>query len=118
LTVSNNNPSGLSRPVQIKFRVTESEREMICAKMRLLKTNNLAVYMRKIAINGYVVNVDYSDLKAVAYEMQRIGVNINQIAKRVNSTSRIYEQDFVIIKQGIGSIWQLLRSSPSKPDWR
>ena len=52
--------------------------------------------------------------RSVAAEMQRIGVNFNQIARRVNSTSRIYEQDFDEIKRGIDEIWQLLRSSLSK----
>ena len=86
------NAGGLKRPIQIKFRVTEAERELIFEKMRLLGTNNLAAYMRKIAIDGYVLKTDFSDLKAVAAEMQKIGVNINQIARRVNSTSRIYRE--------------------------
>ena len=109
------NSGGLKRPVQIKFRVTEAERDLIYEKMRLLGTNNLAAYMRKIAINGYILATDYSDLKSVAAEMQRIGVNINQIARRVNSTSRIYEQDIDYMKRGINEIWRLLRSSLSKP---
>ena len=109
---------GLKRPVQIKFRVTEAERDLIYEKMRLLGTNNLAAYMRKIAIDGYVIKTDFTDLKAVAAEMQKIGVNVNQIARRVNSTSRMYEQDFVELKRGINEIWQLLKSNLSKPQPR
>jgi len=108
------NADGLKRAVQIKFRVTETERDFIFEKMRSLNTNNLAAYMRKMAIDGYAVNTDYSDLKAVCAEMQKIGVNFNQIAKRVNSTSRIYEQDIDEMKRGIEEIWRLLRSSLSK----
>jgi len=108
--------SGLKRPVQIKFRVSEAERDLIDEKMRRLGTNNLAAYLRKMAIDGYVVKVDYSDLKAVCAEMQKIGVNINQIARRVNSTSRMYEQDFEELKRGVEAIWRLLRSSLSKPE--
>jgi len=51
-------PDGLKRTVQIKFRVTEAERDLIYEKMALLGTNNLAAYMRKIAIDGYIINVD------------------------------------------------------------
>ena len=105
------NTDGLKRTVQIKFRVTETERDLIYEKMRLLNTNNLAAYMRKIAIDGYIVNTDYSDLKTVAAEMQKIGVNINQIARRVNSTSRIYEQDIDEMQRGIAEIWRLLKLS-------
>ena len=102
---------GLKRPIQIKFRVTEAERNMILEKMQQLGTNNLAAYMRKIAIDGYVIHVDNSDLKAIAAEMQKIGININQIARRVNTTSRIYEQDFEEMKRKVDEIWRLLRLS-------
>jgi SepF-like predicted cell division protein (DUF552 family) len=39
-----------------------------------------------MAIDGYIIVADHTDLKAVAFEMQKIGVNINQIAKRINTT--------------------------------
>ena len=107
-------PDGLKRPIQIKFRVSEAERDMIYEKMRQYQTNNLAAYLRKIAIDGYVIHTDFSDLKAVCAEMQKIGVNFNQIAKRVNSTSRIYEQDIDEIQRGIAEIWRLLKLSLSK----
>jgi len=103
-----------TRPIVLRFRVTEEEQALIHAKMQKLKTNNLAAYMRKMAIDGYIVEVDYSDLKAVCYEMQKIGTNINQIAKRVNSTSRIYDQEFTALKKGMEKIWRLLKSSLSK----
>jgi hypothetical protein len=112
--MSNESTDGLKRPIQIKFRVTEAERDLIHEKMRQLGTNNLAAYMRKISIDGYVINTDNTDLKAIAAEMQKIGVNINQIAKRVNSTSRIYEQDFTEIRGKVNEIWQLLRLSLSR----
>ena len=99
------------RSAQILFRVTEEERDLIYQKMEQYRTNNLAAYMRKMAIDGYVINVDYSEMKAVAAEMQKIGVNINQMARRVNSTSRIYEQDFEEMKNRIDEIWRLIRAS-------
>jgi len=108
------NPDGLKREIQIKFRVTEAERDLIYEKMRQYQTNNLAAYLRKIAIDGYVIHTDYSDLKAVCAEMQKIGVNINQIAKRVNGTSRIYKQDIDEIQRGVAEIWRLLKLSLSK----
>ena len=109
--MENTTTEGLKRPIQIKFRVSEAERNMIYEKMKQMGTKNLAAYLRKIAIDGYVINVDNSDLKAVAAEMQKIGVNINQIARRVNTTSRIYEQDFEKLQRGIADIWLLLKSS-------
>jgi SepF-like predicted cell division protein (DUF552 family) len=107
----NENAGGLKRTVQIKFRVTEAERDLIEEKMRLLGTNNLAAYLRKIAIDGYIIAADTTDLKTIAAECQKIGVNFNQIARRVNGSTRIYEQDFEEMQRGIAEIWRLLRLS-------
>lgn len=105
------NTGGLKRTVQLKFRVTEAERDMIFEKMCQLRTNNLAAYLRKVAIDGYVIAVDNSDIKAMTAEIQKIGVNINQIARRVNTTGRIYEQDIEEIKRAVDEIWRLQRLS-------
>ena len=105
------NTDGLKRGIQIKFRVTETERDLIYEKMRLVGTNNLAAYMRKIAIDGYIINTDTADIKAMTAEIQKIGVNFNQIAKRVNSTSRIYEQDIEQMRGVLEEIWRLQRLS-------
>jgi len=103
------------RDILLRLFVTEAERDMIYEKMRQYQTSNFGAYARKILIDGYVINTDFSDLKTVCAEMQKIGVNINQIAKRVNSTSRIYEQDIDEIQRGVAEIWRLLKLSLSKP---
>ena len=112
----NETTGGRKREIILRLGVTEAERDLIYEKMRLLHTNNFGAYARKMLIDGYVLATDYSDLKAVAAEMQKIGVNINQIAKRVNGATRIYEQDFDKMKRGIDEIWRLLRLSLSKAD--
>jgi hypothetical protein len=109
-----NTTGGRKRTVQIKFRVTEAERGLILEKMRLLHTNNLAAYLRKMSIDGYIIAVDHSDLKALAAEIQKIGVNVNQIARRVNATGNVYEQDLAEIKGALSEIWRLQRLSLSK----
>jgi len=108
---TNEKTGGRKREIVLKIRVTEAERELIYEKMRLLNTNNLTAYGRKMMIDGYVIAVDNSDLKSIAAECQKIGVNINQIARRVNSANRIYEQDFEEMKRGLAEIWRLLRLS-------
>lgn len=75
--------NGRQRTVQIKFRVTEEERALIEQKMKLIPTDNMAAYLRKIAIDGYIIKVDHSDIKAMTAEIQKIGVNVNQIARRI-----------------------------------
>ena len=54
---------GRKRTVQIKFRVTEAERDLILEKMKLIPTRNMAAYLRKIAIDGYIIQVDHSDIR-------------------------------------------------------
>jgi len=102
---------GRKRNVQIKFRVTEQERGLIAQKMAQVPTKNLAAYARKMLIDGYIIQVDHTDIKAMTAELQKIGVNINQIAKRVNSTGSIYEQDIAEIKGALAEIWRLQRLS-------
>ncbi|GHU79059.1 mobilization protein [Clostridia bacterium] len=103
--------AGRKRTVQVKFRVTEAERDLILEKMRLLHTDNMAAYMRKMAIDGYILAVDYSELKSLAAEIQKIGVNVNQIARRVNATGSVYTDDLAEIKGALAEIWRLQRLS-------
>ena len=77
-------------------------------------TGCFSVYARKMLIDGYVIRLDYSDVKAMTAELQKIGTNINQIAKRVNATGTLYAQDIEDIKGAMAEIWQLQRSILSK----
>ena len=103
--------NGRKRKVQIKFYVTEEERALIEQKMKPAPTRNMAAYLRKIAIDGYIIQVDHSDIKAMTAEIQKIGVNVNQIAKRVNSTGSFYQEDIEEIKGVLNEIWRLQRLS-------
>ena len=103
--------NGRQRTVQIKFRVTEKERSLIEQKMKLIPTDNMAAYLRKIAIDGYIIKVDHTDIKAMTAEIQKIGVNVNQIAHRVNATGNVYAEDIAEIKGALEEIWRLQRLS-------
>ena len=100
---------GRKRTVQIKFRVTEAERDLILEKMKLVPTRNMAAYLRKIAIDGYIIQRDHADIKAMTAEIQKIGVNVNQIARRVNATGNAYQEDIEEIKGVLAEIWRLQR---------
>ena len=81
------------REIVLRFRVTPEERGMIEEKMAQLGTDNMAAYLRKMAIDGYIVKLDLPELKELVSLLRRSGNNLNQIAKRVNETSRIYAAD-------------------------
>lgn len=93
------------REIVIRFRVTPEERSMIEAKMAQLGTSNMAAYLRKIAIDGYVVRLDLPELRELVSLLKRAGNNINQIAKRVNSINRFYSSDMDILKGYLDKIW-------------
>ena len=93
------------REIVIRFRVTPEERSMIEAKMAQLGTSNMAAYLRKIAIDGYVVRLDLPELKEMVSLLRRSSNNLNQIAKRVNETSRIYDADIECLKENQERIW-------------
>ena len=81
------------RPERIVFYVTEEERELIREKMNQLDTDNMGAYLRKIAIDGYVVNLDLPELRELTALLRRSSANLNQLTKRVHETSRIYDAD-------------------------
>lgn len=99
-----------TRNVQMKFWVTEEERNLIKQKMAQLPTKRIGAYLRKMAIDGLIIYTDTTDIKEMNKELHSIGVNINQIAKRVNETSSIYDEDIKEIQARLKEIWQLQRT--------
>ena len=77
------------RKMVLRCPVTDEERKLIKHKMSLVPTNQIGAYLRKMAIDGYIIYTDTTNIQKFNKELQRIGRNINQIAKRVNSTSSI-----------------------------
>ena len=78
------------RKIQVKFFVTEDELALIEVKMKMLGTENKSAYLRKMALDGYIINVDYTAIKENTGQLQRIGNNVNQIVKRMNQTGSLY----------------------------
>ena len=79
-----------------------------------IKNKNMGAYLRKMAIDGYIVNTDTTPLKKQYEEMHKIGVNINQIAKKVNTTGDLYPEEMKELKEMVKELWHILRSSPLK----
>ena len=98
-----------TRKIVLRVPVTPEERELIQQKMALLHTRNFSAYARKMLIDGYAVHIDTTDIRAQTAELQKIGVNINQIARRLNSMGSLYTQDVADIKGALAQIWQLQR---------
>ena len=98
-----------TRKIVLRVPVMPEERELIRQKMALLHTRNFSAYARKMLIDGYVVHIDTTDIRAQTAELQKIGVNVNQITRRLNSMGPLYTQDVADIKGALAQIWQLQR---------
>ena len=81
------------RNIQMKFWVTEAEKLLIDEKMAQLPTKRYGAYLRKMAIDGYIIQVDTTDIREMTKALGSIGRNINQIAKRVNAGGPAYQAD-------------------------
>lgn len=103
-----------TRPVQLKFYVTEEEKEFIKYKMSLMNVTNQSAYLRKMAVDGMLVQVDYSQFDDIAKSIEHISRNINLIAKRILSTDTIYPGDMREIQEKQEEIWKLLKKIFSK----
>lgn len=99
------NKPNRQREVQLKFRVTPEEREMIELKMEQLGTTNMAAYLRKMAIDGYVVNLELPELGEMVSLLRRSSNNLNQLTRRVHETSRFYDADLEELRQSYDGLW-------------
>lgn len=102
------------RNIQLKIWISQEEKDLIYLKMAQVPTDNIGAYIRKMSVDGYIINIDMTEIKKSNSELQIIGKNINQIAKRVNSTGNIYADDIAELKERLKEIWQLQRRILSK----
>lgn len=102
------------RNIQMKFWVTPEEKELIDDKMKQLPTQRYGAYLRKMAIDGYIIYTDTTDIKEMNKILSAISRNINQIAKRLNAGEPVYAADIWEIRERQEEIWQLQRHILSK----
>ena len=93
------------REVQLNFRVSPEELALIEQKMAQLGTKNREAYLRKMALDGYVVRLELPELKELVSLMRYSSNNLNQLARRVNETGRIYDADLEDISQRQEALW-------------
>ena len=102
------------RKVQLNFRVTEREKQLIEERMQEFGTTNREAYLRKIAIDGMIVKLEVQELKEIVSLMRRTSNNVNQIARRLNETGRIYEVDITDVQKQQEQLWDMLNSLITK----
>ena len=93
------------REVQLNFRVSPEELALIEQKMAQLGTKNREAYLRKMALDGYVVRLELPELKDLVSLMRYSSNNLNQLTRRVHETGRIYDTDLEDISRRQEALW-------------
>ena len=96
------------RKTPILFWVTDEEKQKIESRMELVGSNNMSAYLRKMALDGYVINLNVPELDETISLLRYSSNNINQIAKRVNATGVIFKNEVDEIQKSQSELWHML----------
>ncbi|OHY31046.1 mobilization protein [Streptococcus parauberis] len=100
--------SNRSRPIQMKVRINESERQLIKRKMAEVNLKNFNTFARYMLTTGKVTTIDYSELTQLRTEINRIGVYINQIVKYINMSEEVSMDDYKLLLDSLSEVKSLL----------
>ena len=95
-----------NRNVSMRFWCTPEEAALIRGRMAGLGVTSMGAYMRKVAIDGYIVNLDMTEVRELVTLLRRCSGNLNQYAKRANETGSIYAADIGDLRVRLDEIWQ------------
>lgn len=96
------------RDVVMSFRVTPSEAKRIKDRMKDAGVRKPGAFLRKMAVDGYIIRLDLEELREATRLMRITSNNVNQYAKKANETGSIYETDVKEIKKNQEGLWELL----------
>lgn len=95
-----------SRNINIAFRVNEKERDLIAQKMKLAGISSVRAYLLKMAVDGYVIQLDLTDVRDMVRLLSNATNNLNQIARRVNASGSVYKADIEDLKANYERLWE------------
>lgn len=99
----------MKRDVQMHFRVSQEEEKLIREKMKQTGIRSIGVYLRKMSLEGYCIQLDLSDVKEVVRLLRICSNNLNQYAKKANETGNIYQTDIENLKEILEEIWKEMK---------
>ena len=98
------------KDITIKVRLSPSELKMIQEKMEQFGTDNMSAFIRKMAIDGYVVKLEIPELKEILSLLRYSSNNLNQLTKRVHETGRIYDADLEELHRNQDALWEVAKT--------
>ena len=103
-----------NRTTPVQCYLNDDEQYILHTKFKASGMKSMSAFLRKLILYGYVYDVDYSYLRNYNTELGRISSSLNQIAKRVNSTGNIYQEDIDEVKELMNKVWHTQKSMLSK----
>ena len=97
-----------NRTIRYTIRLTESEARRLQQKMHLLGITNTAAYLRAMALNGYMLRVDLTEIREMIRLLGNMTNNLNQIARRMNSSGSIYETEIDEMRVKQNELWTMM----------
>lgn len=92
------------RSVHLNVMVTPEEQELIYERMAEAGIRNMGAYMRKMALNGYVLHVDLADVRELVALQRRCANNLNQVAIHAN-TYGVYHEEIKQLQRDYADLW-------------
>ena len=92
------------RSVHLHVMVTPEEQALIADRMAEVGISNMGAYMRKMALNGYVLHVDLSDIRELVSLQRRCANNLNQVAIHAN-TYGVYPDEIAGLQHDYAELW-------------
>ena len=93
------------RSVHLHVMVTPEEQALIADRMTEAGISNMGAYMRKMALNGYVLHVDLSDIRELVALQRRCANNLNQVAVHANTYGGIYPDEIKALQRDYADLW-------------
>ena len=96
------------RPIHLHVMVSEEEQALIRERMAEAGIRNMGAYMRKMALNGYVLHVDLSPVQELVSLQRRCSNNLNQVAIQANTYGGIYPEEIKALQRDYEKLWRPL----------
>lgn len=93
------------RGTQLHFVVSEQEAEWIKERMTQAGISNLSAYLRKMAVDGYIIQLDMTEIREMTKLLRICSNNLNQYARRANETGSVYAADIEDLRARLDGLW-------------
>jgi len=94
-----------ARDVPLYVMVSQEEHGQIQDRMAEAGTTNMGAFIRKMALNGYVLHVDLSPVRELVSLQRRCANNLNQIAISVNTYGGVHKQEIAALQRDYDALW-------------